>query len=210
MHARDDWEAPMITSRDRILTTHVGSLPRNEVLSDLLVKREAGEAYDKARIRRGDGQGRAPCGGAAEGAPASTSATTASSSGSASRPTCRQRMSGFARRVQAPARARVRGVPRAGELPVAPLPAHQQAAERAGMPGRAALPRHCAAGGRDRPLQEHRRGRGRLRRRLHDGAVARHHRLDHAQRALRLARGLSRGHRARDEERVPGDPPRRA
>ena len=38
----------MIHSRDRILTTHVGSLPRNDVLSDLLVKREAGEAYDKA------------------------------------------------------------------------------------------------------------------------------------------------------------------
>ena len=34
----------MITSRDRILTTHVGSLPRNEKLSDLLVRREAGEA----------------------------------------------------------------------------------------------------------------------------------------------------------------------
>jgi 5-methyltetrahydropteroyltriglutamate--homocysteine methyltransferase len=40
----------MITSRDRILTTHVGSLPRNEALSDLLVKREAGEAYDKAEF----------------------------------------------------------------------------------------------------------------------------------------------------------------
>ena len=38
----------MIQSRDRILTTHVGSLPRNDVLSELLVKREAGEAYDKA------------------------------------------------------------------------------------------------------------------------------------------------------------------
>lgn len=38
----------MIQSRDRILTTHVGSLPRNDVLSDLLVKREAGETYDKA------------------------------------------------------------------------------------------------------------------------------------------------------------------
>jgi 5-methyltetrahydropteroyltriglutamate--homocysteine methyltransferase len=40
----------MITSRDRILTTHVGSLPRNEVLSELLVKREAGDAYDKAQF----------------------------------------------------------------------------------------------------------------------------------------------------------------
>ena len=38
----------MITSRDRILTTHVGSLPRNETLSDLLVRREAGEAIDAA------------------------------------------------------------------------------------------------------------------------------------------------------------------
>src|SRR4029079_8692745 len=37
----------MITSRDRILTTHVGSLPRNQKLSDLLVQREAGESYDQ-------------------------------------------------------------------------------------------------------------------------------------------------------------------
>ena len=38
----------MILSRDRILTTHVGSLPRNEKLSELLVQREAGESYDRA------------------------------------------------------------------------------------------------------------------------------------------------------------------
>jgi 5-methyltetrahydropteroyltriglutamate--homocysteine methyltransferase len=42
----------MIMSRDRILTTHVGSLPRNDKLSDLLLKREAGEAYDKAEMDR--------------------------------------------------------------------------------------------------------------------------------------------------------------
>src|SRR5271156_1042697 len=36
----------MIFSRDRILTTHVGSLPRNETLSDLLVTQEDGSAYD--------------------------------------------------------------------------------------------------------------------------------------------------------------------
>ena len=36
----------MIFSRDRILTTHVGSLPRNDKLSDLLVRREAGETFD--------------------------------------------------------------------------------------------------------------------------------------------------------------------
>ena len=40
----------MILSRDRILTTHVGSLPRNEALSELLVRREADESYDKAQF----------------------------------------------------------------------------------------------------------------------------------------------------------------
>jgi 5-methyltetrahydropteroyltriglutamate--homocysteine methyltransferase len=40
----------MIFSRDRILTTHVGSLPRSEALSELLVGREAGESYDKAQL----------------------------------------------------------------------------------------------------------------------------------------------------------------
>src|SRR5262245_38194957 len=34
----------MITSHDRILATHVGSLPRNDELSDLLVRREEGAA----------------------------------------------------------------------------------------------------------------------------------------------------------------------
>ena len=33
----------MIFSRDRILTTHVGSLPRNEKLSDLLMAQEEGK-----------------------------------------------------------------------------------------------------------------------------------------------------------------------
>jgi 5-methyltetrahydropteroyltriglutamate--homocysteine methyltransferase len=36
----------MILSRDRILTTHVGSLPRNETLSELLVAQEDGQPYD--------------------------------------------------------------------------------------------------------------------------------------------------------------------
>jgi 5-methyltetrahydropteroyltriglutamate--homocysteine methyltransferase len=36
----------MLTSRDRILTTHVGSLPRNDVITELLIKREAGETID--------------------------------------------------------------------------------------------------------------------------------------------------------------------
>jgi 5-methyltetrahydropteroyltriglutamate--homocysteine methyltransferase len=40
----------MLFSRDRILTTHVGSLPRNEKLSDLLLRREAGETLDAAEM----------------------------------------------------------------------------------------------------------------------------------------------------------------
>jgi len=40
----------MITGRDRILTTHVGSLPRNEVLSELLVSREEGGPIDENKL----------------------------------------------------------------------------------------------------------------------------------------------------------------
>lgn len=40
-----------ITSRERILVTHVGSLPRNDELSDLLIKREEG-GVDKDQLAR--------------------------------------------------------------------------------------------------------------------------------------------------------------
>ncbi len=40
----------MLISRERILTTHVGSLPRSGILSDLLVRREAGETIDHAML----------------------------------------------------------------------------------------------------------------------------------------------------------------
>src|SRR6202140_3004727 len=42
----------MILSRDRILTTHVGSLPRNDELSDLLVRREEGDPIDQHQLAR--------------------------------------------------------------------------------------------------------------------------------------------------------------
>src|SRR5579864_8057096 len=42
----------MILSNGRILTTHVGSLPRNAELSDLLVRREEGDVVDKDRLAR--------------------------------------------------------------------------------------------------------------------------------------------------------------
>ncbi len=40
----------MILSHERILTTHVGSLPRNAALTDLLISREAGEPVDPAAV----------------------------------------------------------------------------------------------------------------------------------------------------------------
>jgi len=39
-------------STDRILVSHVGSLTRNETLSDLLIRQEAGEAIDTAELGR--------------------------------------------------------------------------------------------------------------------------------------------------------------
>ena len=40
----------MKTSESRILTTHMGSLPRGEVLSDLLIRKDNEEAVDEARL----------------------------------------------------------------------------------------------------------------------------------------------------------------
>jgi 5-methyltetrahydropteroyltriglutamate--homocysteine methyltransferase len=42
----------MKTSQDRILTTHTGSLPRPPELRAVLVKKDQGEAYDKAELER--------------------------------------------------------------------------------------------------------------------------------------------------------------
>jgi 5-methyltetrahydropteroyltriglutamate--homocysteine methyltransferase len=42
----------MQRSVDRILTTHVGSLPRSPTLTDLLIRQEAGEAIDTALLAR--------------------------------------------------------------------------------------------------------------------------------------------------------------
>ena len=42
----------MLSSTDRILVSHVGSLPRAEALSDLLIRQEAGEAIDTAELAR--------------------------------------------------------------------------------------------------------------------------------------------------------------
>ena len=42
----------MLMSTDRILISHVGSLPRSERLADLLIRQEAGETIDTAELAR--------------------------------------------------------------------------------------------------------------------------------------------------------------
>lgn len=42
----------MLMSSDRILVSHVGSLPRAETLTDLLIRQEAGEVIDTAELAR--------------------------------------------------------------------------------------------------------------------------------------------------------------
>jgi 5-methyltetrahydropteroyltriglutamate--homocysteine methyltransferase len=44
--------ASMKTSQDRILTTHVGSLPRPPALREVLLKKDQGQPYDKAELAR--------------------------------------------------------------------------------------------------------------------------------------------------------------
>src|SRR5215472_14685525 len=42
----------MKLSTDRILTTHVGSLPRSAAVTDVLLRKERGESYDRAEFDR--------------------------------------------------------------------------------------------------------------------------------------------------------------
>ena len=42
----------MKTSESRIIATHMGSLPRGDVLSDLLVRKDNEEAVDEALLER--------------------------------------------------------------------------------------------------------------------------------------------------------------
>ena len=67
----------METDRDRILTTHVGSLPRRESLADLLVAKAHGETVDADALDDAV---------AGRSKPASISATTAKSRAPTSSP----------------------------------------------------------------------------------------------------------------------------
>ena len=195
----------MILSRDRILTTHVGSLPRNEALSELLVRREAGESYDQALL---DAEMEKSVRHVV--AKQKEAGIDIGNDGEQQRVGFQtyvpQRMSGFGGESKRRRGREFEEFPELVQLPHAPLSQRQPAAERTAGARRAALSRHLGDRERNRALSAHRRRGQAVCGIFHDRAVARHHRLHHAQRLLRQQRGLSGGDRARDEQRIPGDP----
>ena len=176
--------AIMIFSRDRILTTHVGSLPRNEKLSDLLMAR-GGQAYDPRRMAAEmDKAVRHVVGKQME------AGIDIGNDGEQRRVGFQtyvpQRMSGFAGVSK---RRRGREFEEFPELLAylmrrfPNVSQSQQGAPRGA--GRHQVSRHSSRSPTRRALQAHRRRAAARSPSVHDRAVARHH-LDHdAQRPLR-------------------------
>ena len=188
----------MIFSRDRILTTHVGSLPRNDKLSDLLMTGEDGKSFRPGK-QMADEMDNAVRHVVAKHAEAGIDVGNDGEQQRVGFQTyVPQRMSGFAGESKRPARAATsksfpscskfqkRRVSNRGSRP----------AERAGGARRAQIPRYRPDQGGDRALQEG--GAGQVHRDVHDRALARHHRHHHAQCVLRFLRILPQGDRARD------------
>ena len=195
----------MILSRDRILTTHVGSLPRNEALSELLVQREAGESYDKklfdAEMEKAVRhvvvkQKEAGIDIGNDGEQQRVGFQTY----------VPQRMSGFGGESKRRRGREFEEFPELVQYLTRRFPNVSRQQNAPASAGRTALSRHFGDRGRDRAVSAHRRRRQAVRRVVHDRALARHHCLDHAQRLLRHQRSLSRRDRARDEQRISGDP----
>ena len=181
----------MRRSDDRILTTHVGSLPRNAVLTDLLIRDEAGEAIDRAELRR---QSESAVRYVVERQMAS--GIDIVNDGEQPRVGFQtyvaQRMRGFGGEIQAAhGRATIRtsrrswrsfpiAIPRRSKVSNAPQAIAEvryedlAPAEDECRMFSAALRQAAVAAARD----------------LHDGGVARHHRHDAAERALRQPRSL--------------------
>ena len=177
----------MLTSRDRILTTHVGSLPRNETITELLIKREADGQVDPKKMA--DELDRA----VAEVVKRQKDAGIDIGNDGEQQRVGVPDLHGAAhvrlrRREQAPRRQGLRRASRSGRELRPALRAPRQDFQRPAGDRRREIHRHRSDQGRDRALQEIRVEC--LRRAVHDCAVARH-RGDHADEcALRLARGL--------------------
>ena len=167
----------MLFSRDRILTTHVGSLPRNEKLSDLLVRQEAGEKFDAAEM-------------AAEMDKAvrhvvekqASAGIDIGNDGEQQRVGFQtyvpQRMTGFAGVSKRRRGREFEEFPELVEQLKRRFPHVSKQQNAPECQSRTEIPRPQADRERDRALQENLGGQ--IRRAIHDRALARHYFVDHA------------------------------
>ena len=198
----------MITSRDRILTTHVGSLPRSDVLS-----RPAGQARGRRGLRQGASstpRWTRPC--ATWWRSRRRAGIDIGNDGEQQRVGFQtyvpQRMSGFGGVSKRRRGREFEEFPELVNYLKRRFPQRQQAAERAGVPGRAQLPRHRAARERDRAASRaSSRATGAFSEcfmtapspGIISSTMLNAHYASHE--------AYLEAHRARDAERVPGDPP---
>ena len=192
----------MIFSRDRILTTHVGSLPRNEKLSDLLVRQEGGEAFDaKEMAAEMDKAVAHVVGKQAE------AGIDIGNDGEQQRVGFQtyvpQRMSGFAGVSK---RRRGREFEEFPELVASLMRRFPNVSRQQNAPECQGELKYLDIKPLENEIARFKKIRARqIRGNVHDRALARHHFFDHARRVLRFAGQISHGALARDEERVPGD-----
>ena len=197
----------MILSRDRILVTHVGSLPRSEALSEMLIDREEGKPLSEQQLA--DEMDRAVRHVIAKQAEAGIDIGNDGEQQRVGFQTyVPRRMSGFAGESKRrrgrdfeefpalvedlmrrfPKRSRMQNAPEAqAELHYLDSSAIAQEIDR---------------------FQARRQGFRSFRRDLHDRALARHHLHHDAERLLRFAAILLDRARARDAQRVSCHPPR--
>ncbi len=182
----------MILSHDRILTTHVGSLPRNEKLSGLLMVQEEGTPYD-AKVMA-DEMDKAVRHVVAEQMKAGIDIGNDGEQRRIGFQTyVPQRMTGFAGISKRRRGREFEEFPELLSYLMRRFPnPDQEPAGRAGSAGRHQIRRPQADQRRDRRLEQDLRRVGRIFRAVHDCGFARHH-FDHdAQCVLRFTRCLSR------------------
>ena len=196
----------MRKSDERILTTHVGSLPRDAVLSDLLIREELGETVDRAELAR---LGEKAVHHVVAAAGCLRRRRRQRRRAAAGRlPDLRgPAHEGLRRRIQAAAVARLYRFSGFRRLHDQAHAAAQQGDERTagdrrrGLRGSRVRPRMRSAcssrRSKDLPVAA---GRD-----VHDGGGARHHRHHHAERALRHARGLRLRARPPDAQGIRAD-----
>ena len=196
----------MLLSRDRILTTHVGSLPRNEVLTDLLIRREAGEAIDPATMAAEMDRAVRDIVGAQIAA-----GIDIGNDGEQQRVGFQTyipaRMSGFGGVSKRKVGKDFQEVPELIEHVPAALSQARQDFQRPTGDCRGALPRHQRPEGRNRALQAMRgNAQAGVRRNVHDRAVPGIVATTMMNAYYDQPRGLPEGARARDAARISGDP----